>query len=254
MRVLLLEDEPLTARRLESQLHRYDPALEVLVCLPSVAEAAAWLRTHPAPDLLLLDIHLEDDLVFRLFEQVAIQTPCIFTTAYDEYMLQAFKVHSLDYLLKPIRYEELAAALNKYQALRQHYAAPPPDLMALLQQLARPAEPAYRDRFMVSIADQLRSVEVTDIAYFLLEERATWLTTRQGQRLPLDYSLDKVAQQLNPRQFFRVSRQYLVSLAAIQTVHAYSAGRLKVELSPTPHHEVFVSGERMAVFKEWLGK
>ncbi len=253
MRVLLLEDEPLTARRLEGQLHRYDPALEVLACLPSVAGAVAWLRTHPAPDLLLLDIHLEDDRVFRLFEQVAIQTPCLFTTAYDEYMLQAFRVHSLDYLLKPIRYEELAAALDKYQALRQHYG-PPPDLAALLQQLARPAEPAYRDRFMVSIADQLRSVEVADIAYFLLEERATWLTTRQGTRLPLDYSLEKVAQQLNPRQFFRVSRQYLVSLSAIQTVHAYSAGRLRLELSPTPRHEVFVSGERVADFKEWLGK
>ncbi|MGI4737387.1 MAG: LytR/AlgR family response regulator transcription factor [Janthinobacterium lividum] len=247
MKVLIIKDENLTARRLESQLLKYDPAIQVLDRLPSVARAGAWLRTHPAPDLLFLDIHLSDDLGFRIFEQVTV------TTAYDEYMVQAFKVNSIDYLLKPIRYEELVAALEKYQALRQHFAAPP-DLAALLQLVGRPAEPAYRDRFLVNAGAKLRSVEVADIAYFFSEEKITFLTTQQGTPLPLEYSLDKLAQLLNPRQFFRVSRQYLVSLPAIASVHAYSAGRLKLELYPGSRHEVFVSGDRVFDFKEWLGK
>ena len=255
MNVLVIEDENLTARRLESQLLRYDPTIQVLDRLPSVARAVAWLRTHPAPDLLFLDIHLEDDVGFRIFEQVAVSTPVIFTTAYDEYMVQAFRVNSIDYLLKPIAYEALAAALDKYKALRQHFApTPPPDLNALLRLLDKPAEPTYRDRFLVSIGPKLRSVEVSDIAYFFLEEKLTFLTNQQGTMLPLDYSLDKLTQLLNPRQFFRVSRQYLVSLSAIRTVHTYSAGKLKLELLPTPRHEVFVSGDRVADFKDWLGR
>ena len=254
MNVLIIEDENLTARRLESQLLRYDPTIRVLDRLPSVARAVAWLRTHPAPDLLFLDIHLEDDLGFRIFEQVAVRTPIIFTTAYDEYMVQAFKVNSIDYLLKPIDYEALVAALIKYQSLRQHFAAPPPDLAALLQHLGKPAEPAYRDRFLVSIGPKLRSVEVSEIAYFFLEEKTTFLANQQGTLLPLEYSLDRLGQLLNPRQFFRVSRQYLVSLAAIRTVHTYSAGKLKLDLLPTPRHEVFVSGDRVAAFKDWLGR
>ena len=252
MNVLLIEDENLTARRLESQLHQYDPTIRVLASLPSVAQAVAWLRTHPAPDLLFLDIHLEDDLGFRIFEQVAVRTPIIFTTAYDDYLIQAFKVNSIDYLLKPISYEELARALDKYQTLREHFAAPP-DLSALMQLVNKPAVPIYRDRFMVSIGPKLRSVEVADVAYFFLEDKATFLTTRQNARLPLEYSLDKLTQLLNPRQFFRVSRQYLVSLAAVEAVHTYSAARLKLELRPASRHEVFVSGDRVADFKEWLG-
>lgn len=253
MNVLIIEDENLTAKRLESQLLRYDATIQVLARLPSVARAVAWLRTHPAPDLLFLDIHLEDDLGFRIFDQVQVTTPVIFTTAYDEYMVQAFKVNSIDYLLKPIDYEALVAAMTKYQSLRQHFAAPP-DLSALLQLIAKPAEPAYRDRFMVSIGPKLRSVEVSEIAYFFLEEKMTFLTNQQGTSLPLEYSLDKLTQLLDPRQFFRVSRQYLVSLSAIRTIHTFSAGKLKLDLVPTPRHEVFVSGDRVADFKDWLGR
>lgn len=253
MKVLVLEDELLTAQRLAGQLHKYDPAIQILATLPSVAEAVTWLRTHPAPDLLFLDIHLEDDLGFRIFEEVAVSTPVIFTTAYDEYLLQAFQVNSIDYLLKPIKYDKLAAALDKYQALRTHFAAPP-DLAALLRLVGRPAESVYRERFMVSVGPKLHSVETADIAYFYLEERTVWLTTHQGATLPLEYSLDKLTQLLNPRQFFRVSRQYVVNLSAIQSIHTYSASRLKVTLRPAARHEVFVSGERVTNFKEWLGK
>lgn len=257
MRVLLIEDEDLTAQRLADQLHDYDPTLEVLARLPSVEEAVQWLRTHPAPDLIFLDIHLEDGLGFAIFEQVAVSSPLIFTTAYDEYLTQAFKVNGIDYLLKPIHADELAAALGKYQRLAQHFA--PADLPALLRRLApappAPAPaPAYKDRFMVTVGPRLRSIETPDIAYFCFEDGATWLVNHQGQRLAVDYSLDKLGPLLPPRQFFRANRQYLVSLGAIAVIHAYSAGRLELELLPKARQQVLVSGDRAAEFKEWLGK
>ncbi|RTQ48813.1 response regulator transcription factor [Hymenobacter gummosus] len=253
MRVLIIEDENLTARRLEGQLRKYDPSIEVLERLPSVASAVQWLRQHPAPDLIFLDIHLEDDLGFRIFEQVQVSAPIIFTTAYDEYMVQAFKVNGIDYLLKPINYEELTAALAKYQRLRQHFT--PTDLPALLR-LVSPAAPApeYKDRFLVSVGTKLRSVDTQEVAYFCFEEGATLLVTRPGQRLAVDYSLDKLGQLLNPRQFFRVNRQYLVSLSAIDTIHHHSAGRLELELQPAARQPVLVSVDRASEFKEWLGR
>ncbi|MCB2407326.1 LytR/AlgR family response regulator transcription factor [Hymenobacter lucidus] len=252
MNVLIIEDENLTARRLESQLRKHDPTIQVLARLSSVAAAVAWLRAHPAPDLLFLDIHLEDDLGFRIFEQVQVSTPIIFTTAYDEYMIQAFRVNSIDYLLKPINYDELVAALDKYQRLRQHFT--PADLPALLRLVSPAPEPEYKERFLVTVGTRLRSVDTQEVAYFCFEEGATFMVTKQGQRLAVDYSLDKLGQLLNPRQFFRVNRQYLLSLPAIGTIHNHSAGRLEVELQPTARQQVLVSGDRATEFKEWLGK
>lgn len=252
MNVLIVEDENLTARRLEGQLRKANPAIQVLARLPSVAAATAWLRAHPAPDLIFLDIHLEDDLSFRILEQVPVTSPIIFTTAYDEYMIRAFKVNSIDYLLKPVNYEELLAALAKYERLRQHFA--PPDLPALLRLVGPAPAPEYKERFLVSVGPRLRSVEVSEVAYFCFEEGATWLVTRPGQRLALDYSLDKLGQVLNPRQFFRVNRQYLVGLAAIAVIHSPGAGRLELELQPAARQPVLVSGDRAAEFKDWLGR
>jgi DNA-binding LytR/AlgR family response regulator len=250
MKLLLIEDEDLTAARLAGQLRKYDATLEILGPLPSVAEAVQWLRTHPAPDLIFLDIHLEDGLGFHIFEQVRVSSPIIFTTAYDEYMVQAFKVNSIDYLLKPIHYDDLVAALGKYQQL-QHFS--PADLPALLRHLGPATAPTYKDRFMVTVGTKLRSIETADIAYFCFEDGATFLVNQVGQRLAVDYSLDKLGPLLHPRQFFRVNRQYLVSLGAIDVIHT-SAGRLELELLPKARQPVLVSGDRAADFKEWLGK
>lgn len=252
MKVLIIEDENLTARRLESLLHKYDASIEVLDRIPSVSKAVQWFERHPAPDLVFMDIHLEDDLGFRIFEQIELTTPIIFTTAYDEYMIQAFKVNSIDYLLKPVNYDELVAAIKKYQLLRKQFSSP--DLTALLSLLGKPKETAYKDRFMITVGTKIRSIETEEIAYFFLEEKVTFLVTKDGLNLPLDYSLDKLTQLLNPQRFFRISRQYLVSLPAIETIHTYSATKLKLDLKPRSRHEVFVSGDRMADFKEWLGK
>jgi DNA-binding LytR/AlgR family response regulator len=256
MNVAIIEDENLTAKRLEGLLHKYDPSVNVLTRLPSVADAVAWLDQPHAPlDLVFMDIHLEDDLGFRIFEQAHLDTPVIFTTAYDEYMIQAFKVNSIDYLLKPINYDELVAAIEKFKALRKQFgSANAPDLDTLLSLIGTSKQTDYKDRFMITVGTKIRSIETTAIAYFYLEEKVVFLVTKDGLTLPVDYSLDKLTQVLNPRQFFRISRQFLVSLSAIQTIHTISAGKLKLDLLPKTRQEVFVSGDRMTEFKEWLGK
>jgi len=264
MKVVIIEDERLTAQRLETLLHKYDSAVEVLVTLPSVEKAVAWFEgpDQPAVDLVFMDIHLQDGLAFRIIQQTGLTTPIIFTTAYDEYVIQAFKVNSIDYLLKPVRYEELVAAIDKFKALRQHFAqtgspapgAETPGLDALLRLLGGDQKAAYKDRFMVTVGTKIHSVETASIAYFLLEERATFLVTNEGLHLPLDYSLDKLQPLLNPDRFFRVNRQFTVSRPAIRTIETYSAGKIKLDVQPRARTEVFVSGDRIPDFKEWLGK
>ena len=261
MNVLIIEDENLTAQRLEGMLTKYDPTIRVLAQLPSVADTVAWLSqpSRPALDLVFMDIHLEDDIGFRIFERTHLPTPVIFTTAYDEYMVQAFKVNSIDYLLKPINYNELTAAIEKFKAFKEQFGAhnapvQNPDLDALLQLLGPVRQTAYKDRFMITVGTKIRSIDTADIAYFFLEERIVFLVTPDNLTLPVDYSLDKLTQLLDPRRFFRISRQFLVSLNAIQTIHQFSAGKLKLDLRPRPRPDVFVSGDRMTDFKDWLGK
>ena len=261
MNVVIIEDENLTAKRLEGMLVKYDSTINVLTRIPSVADAVAWFgqAERPVVDLVFMDIHLEDDLGFRIFEQANLTTPVIFTTAYDEYMIQAFKVNSIDYLLKPINYDELVAAVEKFKALKKQFASssaspPAPDLETLLSLIGKPKPTDYKERFMITVGTKIRSIETADVAYFYLEEKIVFLVTKDGLNLPVDYSLDKLTQLLNPRHFFRISRQFLVSLPAIQTIHTYSAGKLKLDLTPKSRQEVFVSGDRMTEFKEWLGK
>jgi len=252
MNVLIIEDEDRTARQLERMLKKYEPTVHILAQLPSVRESVAWLSQHPVPDLILMDIHLEDGLAFAIFEQIQLTVPIIFTTAYDEYMIKAFKVNSIDYLLKPVDYDELVSALEKFKTLRSVSASP--DLANLLQVMQQFRESPFKERFMVSIGTKIRSVEASEIAYFFSEEKATFLTTKEGQLLPLEYSLDQLIGMLNPSQFFRINRQYLVARSAIQTIHVYSAGKLKVELRPVPREDVFVSQSRLSDFKDWLGR
>lgn len=258
MNVLIVEDEKLTALRLESLLHQYDPTIRVLAHIPSVAKTIQWLKDTYAtqPDLIFLDIHLEDDLGFRIIEQLQLTTPIIFTTAYSEYTLQAFKANSIDYLLKPIDADELAAALNKFKKIHQNLTVLPPlpDVGVLTQLLTKNQPIVYKARFMVAIGAKLRSINTSEIAYFSFEDKATFLTTHQGLRLTIDYSLDKLSQLLNPHDFFRINRSFLISLSAIHTAHAYSGGKLKLDLLPAHKQEVFVSGDRITDFKEWLGK
>jgi len=256
MNVLIVEDEKRTAQRLEKLLNEYDPTIRVLAQLPGVAKAVAWFAdsANIRPDLLFLDIHLEDGSGFQLIEQAGLTLPIIFTTAYDEYTLQAFKTNSVDYLLKPIDPDELGAAIDKFRS-RQ----PTPDLSvlrALLGQLGpvSSAPAGYKERFMITIGQKIRSIEIVEVAYFFFQDKSTWLTTQEGQNLSIEYSLDKLTTLMDPARFFRVNRAFLVSLESIQTIHAFSGSKLKLDLLPKSRTDVFVSGDRITPFKEWLGK
>lgn len=260
MNVVIIEDEMLTARRLEKLLTTLDPAIRVMTSLQSVAGAVAWLGSQPAdalPDLIFMDIHLEDDIAFRIIDELKLTIPIIFTTAYDNYAIQAFKANSIDYLLKPVDEDELSTAIDKFRQLRlpaSRPAAPQPDYTALMNLLQKSAPADFKDRFMVSLGPKINSIPTTDIAYFFYEDRSTWLTTHEGQRYPIEYSLDKLITMLDPKHFFRVNRAFLVALPAIRSIVTYSASKLKLELKPAAREDVFVSGDRMTDFKEWLGK
>jgi DNA-binding LytR/AlgR family response regulator len=260
MNVVVIEDERLTAQRLISLIKKYDASIHVLAQIASVADAISWFQTHSVAsvDLAFMDIHLEDGDSFQIISKLNLMTPVIFTTAFDDYMIKAFKVNSIDYLLKPVNYEELAAALDKFRSLRSgkefQTESIQADLKALMNQLSQQNNPPFKDRFMVTVGTKIRSIQTESIAYFYLEEKTVLLVTHDGTTLPIDYSLDKLMQIVDPKQFFRVSRQFVVSLKSIHMVHTISAGKLKLDLIPKAKQEVAVSGDRVADFKEWLGK
>lgn len=260
MNVVVIEDERLTAQRLISLIKKYDASIYVLTEIASVEEAISWFRANPTAsvDLLFMDIHLEDGDSFQIINQLNLTIPIIFTTAFDDYMIKAFKVNSIDYLLKPISYDELAAALAKFRSLRSNPersgATMQVDIKALLKQLNQQTHPQFKDRFMITVGTRIRSIKTDHIAYFYLEEKTVLVVTQDGTTLPMDYSLDKLMQIIDPKQFFRVSRQCIVSLPSIHLVHTISSGKLKLDLIPKTKHEVSVSGDRVADFKAWLGK
>ncbi|MGI4834404.1 MAG: LytR/AlgR family response regulator transcription factor [Janthinobacterium lividum] len=280
MLALVVEDEPLAARRLTSLLHKHAAPLELLGPAESVAQAVALLQAGPAPDVLFLDIHLADGLSFELFEQVAITCPVIFTTAYDQYALRAFKVNSVDYLLKPIDEAELVAALTKLRARlgpgtpetlvngtkgsvsgTKEAVVPGLDaatLAALMQQLRQPAPAAsYKSQFVVRVGEHLKVVPVEQVAYFFSLEKTTLLQSTDGRKYVVDYTLEQLEGLLDPGQFFRLNRAFLTRQAAIQDIIHYTNSRLQTVLHPAPpasEGPVLVSREKVSVFKSWLDR
>lgn len=255
MNVLLIEDEQPAARRLKRLLTDHRPDWHVVDVIDSVEATVQWLRTFPLPDLLFMDIQLADGISLDVFRQIAVRPPVIFTTAYDQYTLQAFKVNSVDYLLKPIDDDELEAALQKFESLRPETptgnAGSPVDstLDKLLRYLT---PPAYKERLLVKSGPQLLTVPVSSLAYLYSDEGLTFAVDTGGKRHLLDYTLDEAAAFLDPKPFFRISRKLIVHLPAIHRVHAYFNSRLKLDLLPTPPFEVLVSRERVGDFKAWL--
>jgi len=252
MKVVIIEDEALATLRLKKMIRDFNPEIKILAELESVAESVRWFKSNPEPDLIFLDIHLEDDLSFAIFEQVHIASPVIFTTAFDEYAIKAFKLKSIDYLLKPIVQDELAAALKKYEqfsGLRRDSI----DLQSLHTLLTK-NEKSYRERFSISVGQKIKMVEVTDIAYFFVLDKGAYLRTRQGNTYNVDFTLDKLQEMLNPASFFRINRKYLVNISSIANMLAYSRGRVKLELTPKAddEFETIVSIDRAAEFKKWL--
>lgn len=254
MKVVIIEDEFLTAQRLDGMISKYDPSIDVQAILPSVADAVSWFKNNPDPDLVFMDIHLEDGQCFSIFETINLEVPVIFTTAYDEYMIRAFKVNSVDYLMKPLNYDELAKAIDKYKKFHDRGTGEPADNMSSLIQSLQSKEELYKDRFLISVGSRLKTIGIAEVQYFFSAEKITFLVTNDQQRFPVDYSLDKLALSLSPREFFRINRQMMVKLPSIANIHVYPKGKLKVDLIPAYKEDVFVSLDKITEFKEWLGK
>ncbi len=251
LKVLIFEDESLSAEHLANLIRRYDPAIDLLGIIESVKQGIEWFSTHAHPDLLLMDIQLSDGSCFDLFKQVRIEVPVIFTTAYNEYAIQAFKVNSVDYLLKPIEFLELQLALEKFRKQRKNIAPNQEQMYGqLYSRLLQPMQ--FKKRLLVKIGDQLKQVLVEDIAFFVFDEGMCWAVTFAKNRLPVDYTLDELEQMLEPKQFFRINRKFIVNPVSIEKIHTYFNNRLKLQLRPNPETEVLVSRERVSDFKNWL--
>lgn len=252
MNVVIIEDEAFAALRLKKMIRDYDPEIKILAELESVAESVKWFKSNPEPDLIFLDIHLEDDLSFAIFEQINITSPVIFTTAFDEYAIKAFKLKSIDYLLKPIVHEELASALKKYEQFIGFHQQEV-DLQSLYKLLTS-TEKKYRERFSISVGTKIKMVEVRDIAYFFVMDKGTYLRTSQGHTYNVDFTLDKLEEMLDPVSFFRINRKYLINIISIANMMAHSRGRVKLELKPKADEEfdTIVSIDRSGEFKKWL--
>lgn len=246
MTVVIIEDEPLAAQALAALLTRLRPAVRILAALGSVEEAVDWLRAQPAPDVLFCDIHLSDGNSFDIFRQVAVGVPVIFTTAYDAYAIQAFQVNSVDYLLKPLQAAAVERALQKYETL--HPATRPVVLDNVQRLVAAP-----RSRFLVRYGQALKAVPVDHVAYFLAEEGVVFLVTHLGKRFLLPDTLDQLEGQLDARSFFRINRQFILSIGAVQEIRPYFKGRLVLQVAPPVAEEALVvSAGRAPAFKQWL--
>jgi len=253
MRILIIEDERPASRRLSKMIVECRPKAEIIEVLDSVEASVKWFRSFEAPDLVFMDIQLADGISFDIFKQTDIEVPVIFTTAYDQYTLKAFKVNSVDYLLKPIDPDHLELAMDKFDKIfRQQAAFDAGALKNLLENLN--GKKAYKERFLVKIGQQLNYITATEIAYFYSEEGLVHLRTHDNKHHIVDYTLDQLVGMIDPDQFFRINRKTITNLKAIHKIHTYFNSRLKLELLPRSEIEFIVSRDRVSDFKHWLDK
>lgn len=249
MKILIVEDEALAADRLEEMIMQLMPDSIIMAKTTSITTTVDWLQ-HNTPDLIFLDIQLSDGLSFSIFEKIKVLTPVIFTTAYDQYAIRAFQLNSIAYLLKPVKKAELQTAINKLRTLQSVYSQDLEGLLASIQG----RDPGYKKRFLIQIADKIRKVEISDVAYFFALDRYVFMRTFQNNTYPLDHTLDNLVNMVDPAKFFRINRKYIVNIDAIGQMVAWSRSRVKLELSPAPDDpmETIVSIDRAADFKKWL--
>jgi two-component system, LytTR family, response regulator LytT len=252
MTILIIEDEEPAYRRLQKMLKELEPGHILLNQIVSVSSAVKWFNENEAPDLVISDIQLSDGISFEVFKQVNVKCPVIFTTAYDQYAIEAFKVNSIDYLLKPVKKEELEIAVAKFKSLSAQTATPSIDINKLLQSL-QPAGNDYKKRFVVRYGEHIKTIDIEEVVYFYTEDKATFLCTKDARRFVVDFNLDTLDSMLDPKVFFRINRQYIISIHSIGEMFAYSKSRVLIKLQPPAKHETIVSTERSADFKHWLG-
>ncbi|MBU0765199.1 MAG: LytTR family DNA-binding domain-containing protein [Bacteroidetes bacterium] len=256
MKVLIIEDEQPVAELLKRFLIKINPDIEVVRILSTVRESIRWFETNPEPDLVFMDVRIADGNSFEIFDRVIIECPVIFTTGHDEYALKAFKVNSIDYLLKPINPSELEKSLQKFLKLRKKRTEPSGASIDGLLKHLQINKPEYKTRFLVKSGQSLASVPVRDIAYFCTQNKLVFLYTGERKRFIIDNTLDEVCEMLDPNVFFRANRQFIVSPGAIAAIHNYFNGRLKLELKPVPvgDNDLIISSKKVPEFKNWLDK
>ena len=251
MKVLIVEDEQPAAEKLQKMLLDHG-GIEILASLTSVESTVAWLDSHAAPDLLFLDIHLADGLSFEIFDKTEVRSPVIFCTAYDQYALKAFQFHSIDYLLKPLKYERLAVSLAKMADIRKSFtSAVDAQQIAALKSLMKD-EASYKSRFMVKNGNKIKTIKTTDIAYFFSHNKLNLLVTNEDEHFPVDYTLIELSTMLDPKYFFQINRKFIIHIDAARVIHPFFKGRLKLELQPPVDEEVIVSSQTAPDFKAWL--
>ncbi len=250
MNVIIIEDEKPSARRLQRMLDKLN--VEAQTMLHSVEESVEWFKQNEHPDLIFLDIQLSDGLSFEIFDIVDVKSAIIFTTAYDEYALQAFKLNSIDYLLKPIDEDELSKAVSKYKERLPQQQSVTLDFSDIKKLLINPIEREYKKRFSVKIGQHLKLINIDEIECFYSENKGTYLYTTEGRNYLLDTTLDQLANELDPHTFFRINRKYFVNIHAIKDMISYTNSRLQIKLKSYNEQEVIVARERVKDFKEWL--
>lgn len=253
MRVLIIEDEPLAATRLKSLLTKLDTSMTMVDVLDSVKASVNWFNTYEPPQLIFMDIQLADGSSFEIFEKVTVKAPIIFTTAYDEYAIKAFKVNSIDYLLKPIDEDSLIKALDKFRSLNEVQTIQQTILAQIgstMQQLTQ----RYKERFVIKVGDHLKFIDVGDIQYFYSEEKITFCITNDKRKHILDFTLDQLDELVDPSKFSRINRKYIVSINSIIDVISHTNSRLKLILKASDDNDVIVARERVQSFKNWLDR
>jgi two-component system LytT family response regulator len=252
MKILIIEDEKPAAEHIQRLVNRYDASFELLGPIDSVKKSTEWFRSNPHPDLVLMDIQLADGLSFEIFENTAIHCPVIFTTAFNDYAIRAFKVNSIDYLLKPIDFDELKNAFEKFGKIRQQVT--PETYATLFDKVMNSLTKEYKQRFVIKVGEHIKSVPTSDIFYFFSMEKATFIHTKTDHNYVIDYSMDQVEGLTDPQQFFRINRKYLIRLEAIDDIITYSNSRLKIELKQSDDQDVIVAREKVSAFKKWLDR
>jgi DNA-binding LytR/AlgR family response regulator len=253
MNVLIIEDEPQAAKRMETLMKELEPSVIIIGKIDSIKNAVEWIPNNPPPDLILMDIQLADGISFSIFERCTVQSPVIFTTAYDEYALKAFKVNSIDYILKPVDKDELSAALTKFRSMKRSA----PDTKLLLDNIGQAVQmltKRYKSRFMIKVGEHLKTIETTSLLYFYSQDKATFCYTTDNRSLILDYTLEQLEEMVDPSIFFRVNRKYLVSATTITDIISYTNSRLKLKLKGSQDDDIIVARERVQDFKEWLDR
>lgn len=252
MKVVIIEDEVPAAEKLERYIKRYDSKTQILTTLTSIADASAWLTSNSQPlDLIFMDIQLTDGKSFELFDKVEINSPIIFITAFDEYALDAFRVNSIDYLLKPIVYDDLEQALDKFNKLKAQFEQPNDTMGEIRQALKTLHQSSYKNRFMVKLGEHIKSITTDQIELFYAEGRDVYLVNSDNRKFIIDYKLEQLETLLDPVNFFRVNRSFIININGFSDVLVYSNSRLRVVPNVELDKEIIVSREKVAPFKDW---